>query len=98
VQVLQPANKRGLEALCRGEPFDFGGRKCELFKIGDRLFEPSGEEEIALRWQFAHKKFKHCCFMHLVLRIALQHCELIEIGQQCAIFGIHAVSSSNEKI
>jgi hypothetical protein len=36
--------------------------------------------------------------MHLVLPVALQHCELIEIGQQRAISRIHVASSSNEKL
>jgi len=36
--------------------------------------------------------------MHLVLPVALQHCELIEIGQQRAISRIHVASYSNEKL
>ena len=69
-----------------------------MSKIEDRLFESGGEEKIAMRRQLAYKESKYCCLMHLVLAVALQHCELIEIGQQRAISRIHVSSSFNEKL
>ena len=48
-----------------------------------------GEEKIAMGRQLADKEFKYRCLMHVVPPLALQHCELIVIGQQRAITRIH---------
>ena len=68
---------------------DFLRREPQVLQEVERRLESGRHQESASRRQLANEELEHGGFCVAMLKVGLEHVELIEVGEQRAGFGIH---------
>ncbi len=61
---------------------DFVPGKVDVFEEVQSLFETSGDEIVAMRWQVTDEQFESGAAVNAILDIAGRHGEFIEVGEK----------------
>ncbi len=77
----QPIDEVVAEAAAVSQPGELILAKAKVLEVVEGLFEPGGEQEVALRGQGAHEEFEDRGVVHALVEIGLQHGEFVEVGQ-----------------
>jgi len=88
-QVFQRSQECRAESPGRRQPFQFILVEACLHEEFQRLLEPGRDEKFASRPQPADEELEHRGLLHAVVVIALQHGELVEVGEEDTAGGVH---------
>src|SRR5207247_11059611 len=77
------------------DPVQIPRRQAQILQIAQRLLEAGRHQEPATRRQLAYEELEDRRVLHALLKISLQHGELVEIGQERARRLAHAARFSN---
>jgi len=85
VELSEIVEESGVDMTKYGQIADVGhffGRKGNVFKEVEGLFETSGDKIVAIVWQMTHEEFEGSASVKLILDVARRHRQFIKICEK----------------
>ncbi|MNN65523.1 hypothetical protein D3C81_1810320 [compost metagenome] len=81
-QLRQVVDEGRPEHALPAQPLQFGRGETQAFQVVQGLLQAGGDVEVAAGRQLAGEELEHRRVEHAVLEIALQHGQLVQVGEQ----------------